>query len=152
MKANILGQVLGKIYLQKIREDESAAYSAGARGWSTYEGNNFFTAVMGYCPMKPEKADIALQIMNNEMVEATKNIDPTTLNEIKELAVKDLTTNFKENGYWLNQIHNYLFTGADGHTGILDIIAAQTPESIAAFAKQLLNTGNKIEVVMLPEE
>ena len=102
--------------------------------------------------MKPEKADIALQIMNNEMVEATKNIDPTTLNEIKELAVKDMTTNFKENSYWVRTLHNYLFTGTDGHTGILDIVKAQTPESIAAFARQLMSSGNKVEVVMLPEE
>ena len=152
IKANILGQVLGKIYLQKIREDESAAYSASARGWSTYEGNNFFTAVMGYCPMKPEKADIALKIMNDEMVKACQTIDPTTLKEIKELAVKDMTTNFKENSYWMRTLHNYLFTGADGHTGILDIVNAQTPESIAAFARQLMSAGNKIEVVMLPEE
>ena len=152
IKANILGQVLGKIYLQKIREDESAAYSAGARGWSTHEGNNFFTAVMGYCPMKPEKADIAVKIMNDEMVKACETIDPTTLKEIQELFVKDLTTNFKENGYWINQIHNYLLTGSDGCTGILDIVNAQTPESIAAFARQLMAAGNKIEVVMLPEE
>ena len=152
IKANILGQVLGKIYLQKIREDESAAYSAGASGWSTYEGNNFFTAVMAYCPMKPEKADIALKIMNEEMVEACKNIDETTLKEIKELFVKDLQTEFKENGYWVRNIHNYLFTGSDGHTGIIDIVNAQTPESIAAFARQLMSAGNKVEVVMLPEE
>ncbi len=152
IKANILGQVLSKLYLQKIREDESAAYSASARGWSTYEGSNFFTAVMGYCPMKPEKADIALKIMNEEMIEAGKSIDPTTLKEIKELFVKDMTTNFKENSYWLRTIQNYLFTGYDGHTGILDIVNAQTPESIAAFARQLLSAGNKVEVVMLPEE
>ena len=152
IKANILGQVLGKIYLQKIREDESAAYSAGARGYSTYEGNNFFTAVMGYCPMKPEKADVALRIMNEEMVNACKSIDPTTLKEIKELCVKDMTTNFKENGYWIRTIENYLFTGYDGHTGFLDIVNAQTPESIAAFARQLMSAGNKVEVVMLPEE
>ena len=152
IKANILGQVLSKIYLQKIREDESAAYSASARGWSTYEGNNFFTAVMGYCPMKPEKADIALKIMNEEMIEAGKSIDPTTLKEIKELFAKDMTTSFKENSYWLRTIQNYLFTGADGHTGILDIVNAQTPESISAFARQLLSAGNKVEVVMLPEE
>ena len=152
IKANILGQVLSKIFLQKIREDESAAYSAGARGYSTYEGNKFLTAVMGYCPMKPEKADVALRIMNEEMVEACKSIDPTTLKEIKELFVKDLTTDFKENGYWVRTLHNYLFTGADSHTGILDIVNAQTPESIAAFAKQLLSAGNKVEVVMMPEE
>ena len=152
IKANILGQVLAKIYLQKIREDESAAYSAGARGWSTYEGNNFFTAVMAYCPMKPEKSDIAIKILNEEMVEACKTIDPVTLKEIKELFVKDLQTEFKENGYWVRNIHNYLFTGSDGHTGIIDIVNAQTPESIAAFARQLMAAGNKVEVVMLPEE
>ena len=152
LKANILGQVLSKIYLQKIREDAGAAYSAGARGWSTYEGSNIFTAVMASCPMKPEMADMAVKIMNEEIYEACKNIDATTLKEIKELAIKDHGTSLKENGYWLRQIHNYLFTGADGHTGFEQIVNAQTPESIAAFARQLLNAGNKVEVVMLPEE
>ena len=152
LKANILGQVLSKIYLQKIREDAGAAYSAGARGWSTYEGSNIFTAVMASCPMKPEMADMAVKIMNEEIYEACKNIDATTLKEIKELAIKDHGTSLKENGYWLRQIHNYLFTGADGHTGFEQIVNAQTPESIAAFARQLLDAGNKVEVVMLPEE
>ena len=152
IKANILGQVLSKIYLQKIREDAGAAYSAGARGWSTYEGNNVFTAVMASCPMKPEMADMAVKIMNEEIYEACNNIDATTLKEIKELMIKDHGTSLKENGYWLRQIYNYLFTGADGHTGFDQIVNAQTPETIAAFARQLLNAGNKVEVVMLPEE
>ena len=152
LKANILGQVLSKIYLQKIREDAGAAYSAGARGWSTFEGNNSFTAVMASCPMKPEMADMAVKIMNEEIVEACKSIDPTTLKEIKELAIKDHGTSLKENGFWLRQIHNYLFTGTDGLHGFEQIVNAQTPETIAAFAKQLLNAGNKVEVVMLPEE
>ncbi len=152
LKANILGQVLSKIYLQKIREDAGAAYSAGARGWSTYEGNNFFTTVMASCPMKPEMADMAVKIMNEEIFEACNNIDATTLKEIKELMIKDHGTSLKENGYWLRQIHNYLFTGADGMTGFEQIVNAQTPETIAAFARQLLNAGNKVEVVMLPEE
>ncbi len=152
IKANILGQVLSKIYLQKIREDAGAAYSAGARGWSTYEGNNIFTAVMASCPMKPEMADMAVKIMNEEIYEACNNIDATTLKEIKELMIKDHGTSLKENGYWMSQIYNYLFTGADGHTGFEQIVNAQTPETIAAFARQLLNAGNKVEVVMLPEE
>ena len=152
IKADILGQVLSKIYLQKIREDNGAAYSAGARGWSTYEGNNFFTAIMGSCPVKPEFADLAVKIMNDEMAEACNHIDATTLQEIKELFIKDHTTELKENSYWLEQIQNYLLTGSDGHTGVLDIVKAQTPETIAAFARQLLSAGNKVEVVMLPEE
>lgn len=31
-------------------------------------------------------------------------------------------------------------------------VKAQTPESIAAFARQILADGNKVEVVMTPEE
>ena len=148
----MLGQVLSKIYLQKIREDESAAYSAGAYGYSTLNGDKPFTAVMASCPMKPEKADVALKIMNEEIMTACQTIDATTLKEIKELMIKDHTTELKENNYWLQTIMFYVGRGLDDHTAYEQIVNAQTPETIAAFARQLLAAGNKVEVVMLPAE
>ena len=152
IKADMLGQVLGKIYLQKIREDASAAYSAGASGYATINGDRPFTAIMASCPMKPEMSDVALKIMNDEIVEACKNIDATTLKEIKELMIKDHVTELKENGYWMSTLISYVGRGIDDPTGYEDIINAQTPETIAAFARQILAAGNKVEVVMLPEE
>ena len=152
IKSDMLGQVLGKIYLQKIREDESAAYSAGAQGYSTLNGDQPFTTVMAACPMKPEKADIALKIMNEEIVTACQTIDPTTLKEIKELMIKDHGTELKENSYWMQTLISYVGRGIDDHTAYEQIVNAQTPETIAAFARQLLSAGNKVEVVMLPAE
>ena len=152
IKADMLGQVLGKIYLQKIREDASAAYSAGAQGYATLNGDSPFTTVMAYCPMKPEKADVALQIMNDEIVEACKTIDATTLKEIKELMIKDHGTELKENGYWMRTLISYVGRGIDDHTAYEQIVNAQTPETLAAFARHILAAGNKVEVVMLPEE
>jgi len=152
IKADMLGQVLSKIYLQKIREDAGAAYSAGAHGYATINGDRPFTVVMASCPMKPEMSEVALKIMNEEIVEACKTIDATTLQEIKELMIKDHNTEIKENGYWLQTLISYVGRGIDDHTGYEQIINAQTPETIAAFAKQILATGNKVEVVMLPEE
>jgi len=152
IKASMLGQVLDKIYLQKIREDASAAYSAGAHGYSTINGDRPFTTIMASCPMKPEMADVALKIMNEEIVEACKTIDATTLKEIKELMIKDHNTEIKENGYWLSTLISYVCRGFDDHTAYEQIVNAQTPETIAAFARQILATGNKVEVVMLPEE
>ena len=152
IKASMLGQVLSKIYLQKIREDASAAYSAGAHGYSTINGDRPFTVVMANCPMKPEMSDVALKIMNEEIVEACKNIDATTLKEIKELMIKDHNTEIKENGYWMQTLISYVGRGLDDHTGYEQIVNAQTPETIAAFARQMLAAGNKVEVVMLPEE
>ncbi len=152
IKASMLGQVLSKIYLQKIREDASAAYSAGASGYSTINGDRPFTVVLASCPMKPEMSDVALKIMNEEIVEACKTIDATTLTEIKELMIKDHNTELKENGYWLQTLISYVGRGIDDHTGYEQIVNAQTPETIAAFAQHILAAGNKVEVVMLPEE
>jgi len=152
IKADILGQVLSKIYLQKIREDASAAYSAGAAGSASIKGDRPWTRIMASCPMKPEMADVALKIMNEEIVNACNSIDATTLKEIKELMIKDHGTELKENDYWMGILNDYVGRGIDNHTSYEQIVNAQTPETIAAFARQILATGNKVEVVMLPEE
>ena len=47
-------------------------------------------------------------------------------------------------------LSNYLMYGFDQITGYEQIVKAQTPETIAAFARQLYGAGNKIELVMKP--
>ena len=152
IKAEMLGQVLNKIYLQKIREDTGAAYSASAGGRAGLYGDRCITSVSASCPMKPEFVDVALKILNEEMVKACSTIDATTLQEIKELMIKEHNTELKENSYWMSIISSYIDPGIDYHTGYEEMINAQTPESIAAFARQVLAAGNKVEVVMTPEE
>ena len=152
IKASMLGQVLGKIYLQKIREDAGAAYSAGANGYATINGDRPFTTIMAYCPVNPDMSEVALKIMNDGIVEACKTIDATTLKEIKELMIKDHSTEVKENNYWMNTLIGFVTRGIDDHTGYEQIVNAQTPETLAAFARQILAAGNKVEVLMLPEE
>jgi zinc protease len=49
-------------------------------------------------------------------------------------------------------LNRYVERGIDPHTGYIDIVKAQTPETIAAFARQILAAGNKVEVVMTPAE
>ena len=90
--------------------------------------------------------------MNDGIVEACKTIDATTLKEIKELMIKDHSTEVKENNYWMNTLIGFVTRGIDDHTGYEQIVNAQTPETLAAFARQILAAGNKVEVLMLPEE
>ena len=111
-----------------------------------------FTVVLASCPMKPEMSEVALKIMNEEIVNACNSIDATSLKEIKELMIKDHNTEIKENGYWMQTLVSYVCRGLDDHTAYEQIVNAQTPETIAAFARQILAAGNKVEVVMLPEE
>ncbi len=152
IKANILGEVLSRVYLQKIREDAGAAYSTQAMGQAGVSGGKPKTLVLAICPVNPEFEETALKIMNEEMVNACTTIDETALKEAQENMIKDHATDLKENSYWRNTIQEYLINGIDSHTGFEQIVKAQTPESIAAFARELYNAGNKIEVVMAPEK
>ena len=151
IKADMLGQVLSKIYLQKIREDAGAAYSASAGGGARLYGDRCITSISASCPVKPEFVDVALKIINEEMAKACSTIDATTLQEIKELMIKEHNTELKENTYWMSVISAYIDPGIDYHTGYEQIVNAQTPETIAAFARQIMAAGNRVEVVMTPE-
>ena len=152
VKANILGEVLTKIYDLKIREEAGATYAAYAYGANGRSGDKTNTIVMAVSPVKPEFRDEALKIMNDEMVNACSNIDASTLKDIQENMLKEHATNLKENGYWMGVIQDYLLYGNDRMSAYDDIVKAQTPETIAAFARQLTAAGNRIEVVMSPEE
>ena len=152
IKADILGQVLSRVYLQKIREDAGAAYSTQAMGQVGISGGKPQTLVLAVCPVNPEFEQMALDILNEEMVNAGTSIDATAFNEAVENMIKDYNTNIKENWFWMGILSNYLLYGSDKITGYEQIVKAQTPETIAEFARKLYGAGNKIELVMAPEK
>ena len=152
IKADILGQVLSRVYLQKIREDAGAAYSTQAMGQVGISGGKPQTLVLAVCPVNPEFEQMALDILNEEMVNAGTTIDATAFNEAVENMLKDYNTNIKENWFWMGILSNYLLYGSDQISGYEQIVKAQTPETIAEFARKLYSAGNKIELVMAPEK
>ena len=152
IRANLLGRILSKIFYDKIREDVGAAYSVGAYGFSSLEGDESYTAITAYAPLKPEFTELAIRIMNEEMLKACETIDAAKLDDFKTVMLKDHETQLKENSYWYSIIGTYANRGLDNVTGYEDIVRAQTPETISAFARELMSAGNKVEVVMTPEE
>ncbi len=149
--AEAAGEVLDKIYLQKIREDAGAAYSASASGDVDFEGDQVFTNIMAGVPMKPEKADEALSIMRQEVPAAAASIDEATLNDIKAAMIKNFETMSKENSYWLAVLRYWDMRGIDLYTDYAATVKGVTTQQVSDFIKQVLASGNKIEVVMLPE-
>ena len=56
-------QVLSMVYLKNIREDASAAYSVGAGGELQRRGDKAVALIQAYCPMDPNKSDLALKLL-----------------------------------------------------------------------------------------
>ncbi len=152
VKADMAGQVLDMVFTKKIREDAGATYSVGTRGGMSRVDDKVSSQIFVYAPLKPEKTDLALTIMRDELEAMTKTCDEAMLAKVKEYLVKAYGDKTKTNNYWNRVINNNTQFGVDIHTDYLKVVEAQTPATISAFVKELLSAGNRIEVVMLPEE
>jgi zinc protease len=152
IRASMTGQILSMIYTEKIREEASAAYSVMAQ--ADLQRDDYKTAgtILVYCPMKPEKGDVAKKIMRVEVKNMAKTVDAEKLAKVKEYMLKAVDDQAKTNNYWLRQINRLRLYGIDTHTSFKEMVNAQTPETVAQFVKELLSSGNFAEVVMMPEE
>ena len=153
IRADIAGQVLEMIYLKKIREDASAAYSVGALGRAQMR-NDHSHCVMLYavCPMKPEKSKEATDILEQEVVNMQNSCDASMVAKVKELMLKQADDAAKSNSYWMNIIDTYNKFGIDEHTDYKQLISSQTPESISSFMKEFNKSGYRLGVVMMPQQ
>lgn len=153
IRADMAGQILTMVYLKKIREEASAAYSCGAYGRASLgRDGKHEISVLGFCPMKPEKKAEAVKIMNEEVAAMAHTVDADMLTKVKELMLKQADDRSKTNNYWDNIISTWYIFGIDEHTDYKKTVEAQTPESIAAFMTEFLKPGNQITVMMEPEE
>jgi zinc protease len=152
IRGDMVGQMLMMIYTEKIREEASAAYSVMAQGGINRDDFRSTATVVVYCPMKPEKSDVATQIMNDEVVNLAKTVDAEKLKKVQEYMLKNVDDQAKTNGYWINCISNLRKYNVDLYTDYKTAVQAQTPETIAAFMQELLKAGNRAEIIMLPEE
>ena len=152
IRASMTGQILSMIYTEKIREEASAAYSVMAQAGMQRDDYRTTGQILVYCPMKPEKGDIATKIMNDEVNNMAKSVDQEKLNKVKEYMLKAVDDEAKTNNYWIRQIGHLRDFGVDTHTDFKAVVQAQTPETIAAFVQEFLKPGNRAEVIMLPEE
>lgn len=152
IKVDMIGQILSMIYLKKIREDASAAYSCGAMGQASFDPDYTMFMILAYCPMKPEMKDVALKIMSEEVPALVNDIDEDKLTKVKEYMIKNIDDERKVNGYWSGVINTWDRYGIDEDTDYKAIVEAQTADSLKAFMKEFLAKHSKITVCMLPEE
>ncbi|WP_315510897.1 insulinase family protein [Hoylesella nanceiensis] len=151
IKADIAGQILEMVYLNKIREEASAAYSVQAAGRSEYSEDYHNFSFVAYCPMKPEKQQEAIDIMTKELPALATTVDASMLDKVKKTMLKNYDNALKTNGYWSKVIYMNQRYGFDVHSDYRKLVEAQTPETIKAFVKEFLKSKNRISVIMLPE-
>jgi zinc protease len=150
--ASALGSILSDRYFNKIREEGSMGYNAGAYGLYERSLNGKYT-ISAYAAVKPDCKDAALEIIYREMQDiATNGVTEAELTKYREPAVTSYNASLRSDKFWINNLDNKNSWGHDSFTGREDAIKNITSDDIKAFvANKLLPANNRTTVVMIPE-
>ena len=152
VKLDAVAQVLSMIYLKTIREEESAAYSCGAYSNFNLSGAQPLMMLQAYCPMNPDKQEVALRLIKEGILNAADNMDPDMVNKVKDYMLKQADVNAKNNSHWVDVITQYKDYNLNLETDYKKTVEALTPQSLQTFLKNaILSSGNHVQVVMKPE-
>lgn len=150
---SFLDQALDMVYTAEIREKEGGTYGVSCSGsLGKYPKEELVLQIVFQTdPAKTEKLSAVVVEQLNKM--AKEGPSEEHMQKIREYMLKKHKDAQKENGYWLNNLDEYFYTGVDNTKGYEELINSITAKEIQEFLAKLLKQNNEIQVIMtVPEE
>lgn len=154
LKAQFLSTLLKNTYWSTMGENVGVIGRVGGNEQHYKVGDMTFTEVHSFVDVKPEFADEAIRMLKEEMLRACRHIDAESLENLKKQELESYKKRSARNDcwYWASAISEYAIWGIDYMADEEQILNTITPDTLSAFARQLLSTGSRIEIVMSPAE
>ena len=146
---DVLSDVLDIVYTKSIREEQGGTYGVGVMGQTMNrpkDGFLFYIAFDTNDEIYTTLMDIAKAGLKDVAENGPRQED---LSKVLENKLKKRTEQLQENRFWTSAIMTQVTDNMDILTEYENIIKGITVESVADFAKQIVN-GNLKEVVQLP--
>ena len=150
---SFLDQALDMVYTAEIREKEGGTYGVSCNGsLGKYPKEELILQIVFQTdPAKKDKLSAVVVEQLNKM--AKEGPSAEHMQKIKEYMLKKYKDAQKENGYWLNNLDEYFYTGIDNTKDYEKIVNSITAKEVQDFLAKLLKQNNEIQVVMtMPEE
>ncbi len=149
-----LGEVLSNRLIDIIREEKSGVYTVRANGRGSLYPEPRYNFNISF-PCGPENVESLVAATMKEIKNIQDNgVSQKDLDEIKEAQRIDRAENLKRNRYWLSQISNAYYLGAnlDGFYDYEKMVEKLTTDDIKNAAVKYLSGENRIKVVLVPEK
>lgn len=152
--ADMAARLLEMKYLHSIREELSAAYSAGANYGVFFDADNKVqVTINGMAQLNPEKADVAIPCFFKGMDEVIAKVDADDLQKVKEILLKQAGVDEKTNGYWIQTLGMFDLHKVDDYSNYKNLVKLIDGAQISDFLKNvILKSGNHVEVIMKGEK
>lgn len=151
INVSTIGSILNIRYLESIREKEGGSYGVGVRGSLSDTPTEQATLLMQF-DTDPEKQERLMEIIHQEVQEIVDN-GPLAddLQKVKENLLKQYSQDVEQNGWWMGTLSTYYRDGINRYKEFENAVKALSAESIQETLKKIVEQGNVIEVVMMPE-
>ena len=146
---DVLSDVLDIVYTKSIREEQGGTYGVGVMGQTMNRPEDAFLFYIAFDTNDEIYAtlmDIAKAGLQDIAENGPRQED---LSKVLENKLKKRTEQLQENRFWTSAIMTQVTDNMDILTEYENIIKGITVESVADFAKQIVN-GNLKEIVQLP--
>ena len=150
---SFLDQALDMVYTAEIREKEGGTYGVNCSGnLGKYPKEELVLQIVFQTdPAKKDKLSAIVVEQLNKM--AKEGPSAEHMQKIKEYMLKKYKDAQKENGYWLNNLDEYFYTGIDNTKDYEKLVSSVTAKEVQDFLAKLLKQDNEIQVIMtMPEE
>lgn len=146
VKVQLIGDILGIIFTETLREEEGGTYSPHASAY--YNANTGEWIVLYLFQTNKEQQEKILARANEEAMKLFKEgTNDDYFNKVKEAALKQYEIQVKTNKYWDNGLVAFE-RGYDTITGHAEAISNLTLKDLNDFMKNLYDGKNRILVVM----
>jgi zinc protease len=147
-----LQQALNIVYTEEIREKEGGTYGVSCAGsLIKFPKEQLILQIFFQTdPAKYEKLSTLVVELLNKM--AKEGPSEEQMQKAKEYTLKKYKDAQKENGYWMNNLDEYFYTGMDNTKDYEQIVNAITVNDVKLFLDQMMKQGNAIKVVMTDDK
>jgi zinc protease len=148
-----LANILDIELRDKVREEAGGSYDISAASEMYHIPHGGYNVYIGFgcSPDQVEKLS-SLVFASIDSIKAAGPLDANVA-KVKEMLVRGLETNLKQNNYWMSEIQYRYLHGVDP-AGILhydQLISKITKESLRDTAKKYLDVNHKVRVILYPE-
>ncbi|MGE4413705.1 MAG: M16 family metallopeptidase [Bacteroidales bacterium] len=146
--SQMASQVFDMVFTRTIREQEQGTYGVGVDMSLSHYPNESYSFLFGFdtdVALKERLLKRAYTEIDNVVEQGVAQED---FNKIIEYMNKNYTQNLRENSYWLSVINSRFLIGKDMHTTYKTALDAVTPQKLHEFIKQMVDTDNRLEVIM----
>ena len=153
LNMEVIGRILDIRYLESIREREGGSYGVGVYGYAATMPVEQAILLIQF-DTDPEKETRLLEVIYEEintiLADGPRADD---LHKAKESMLKDFAEDVEKNDWWDGTALPSYYTNKYAEDYLRDYraaVEAVTPETVVNTLKQLIDSQNVVEVVMLP--